>query len=127
MTSTKFSRLLIFLLLPGVVWLFHNTIVNRHIHVLSDGYVLSHAHPINNTPGDWKDLNTHQHSRKQIMLLDLFYMIIISGISILVLRSFLRAFHQIIKFQVHHHVPAREHFQVYHYHAPPFQLGSHIL
>ena len=127
MISKKFSRFLILLLLPGVVWLLHNNIVNRHIHILSDGYVVSHSHPFDKSRGDWKDPNPHQHTRKELLLLDLFYMIIFSSLSVLVLKSFLEACPQIIRFRVNHHVPPRKYFHVYHYHAPPFQGGSHFL
>jgi hypothetical protein len=112
MVSTKFSSyLILFILLPAMVWLFANTIVNRHIHVLSDGYIVSHAHPFN-TP--------HQHTKKELFLLDLFYIIVFSSITILVIRSFLSTCPLFIRFRVNHQVPARKHYHVYHYHAPPF-------
>jgi len=120
MLSTKLARTLIVLLLPATVWLFYNTTVNRHIHVLSNGYVISHSHPFEKPPGDREDPNPHHHTKKELFLLDLFYMLIYSSITILAVRSFLEACPKLLRFRISHFVPARKYFLVYHYHAPPF-------
>jgi len=120
MISTKFSRYLILFMLPALGWLFSNSIVNRHVHVLSDGYIVSHAHPFKTPEAGSKDLNPHQHTTKELLLLDLFYTIIFSSIAVLVVKSFLNACPQLPGCLMRHHVPARKHFHVYHYHAPPF-------
>jgi hypothetical protein len=120
MIGTKFSRYLILIMFPAVVWLFTNTIVNRHIHVLSGGYIIVHAHPYAKTQTDPKDPNPHKHTPKELFLLDLFFTIIFSSIAALVVQSFLNATPRLSGFRMIHQVPVRKYFQVYHYHAPPF-------
>ena len=119
MKPTKPSYHLILILLPAVVWLFFNTTVNRHIHVLSDGYVISHSHPIAKTQAGSNPLNTHQHTKKEVLLLSLFSGFVFSIISLLVVRPFLHTYPQIVRFRYGHYEPARKYFCVYHYHAPP--------
>ena len=120
MISTKPSRNLILLLLPVVVWLFFNTTANRHIHVLSHGYVISHSHSFVKNQADSKDSNPHQHTKKELMLLSLFSGVIFSILSLLVIRPYLQACPQRLRLKVAHQEPCRKYFQVYHYHAPPF-------
>ena len=120
MIGTKFSRYLILIMLPAVVWLFSNTVVNRHIHVLSGGYIIVHAHPFAKSQADPKDPNPHKHTRKELFLLDLFFTIIFSSIAALVIQSFLNACPQLTGCRIRNQVPARKYFQVHHYHAPPF-------
>ncbi|MEN8203697.1 MAG: hypothetical protein ABFS28_13960 [Bacteroidota bacterium] len=121
MNFRKPSYSLILLLLIAVVWLFTNATVNRHIHILSDGYVISHAHPFVDKeagPGQSPE-TTHRHSEKELMLFSLFTGFVYTFIIILVLRSFLNAIPQFLRFQPLQQEPARNHFQVHHYHAPP--------
>jgi hypothetical protein len=120
MKGIKVSRILILIILPAVVWLFTNSVVNRHVHVLSEGYIVTHAHPFAKQQTDSKDPNPHQHNKNELFLLNLFDTYIYSSISVLVLKSFLNACPQLLRFRVSHQVPVRKHFQVYHYHAPPF-------
>jgi hypothetical protein len=111
---------LVLLMLPAVVWLFYNTTVNRHVHVLADGSVILHSHPFDKHPTGSDPLNTHHHSNKELMLLSLFNDSLISVIIFLILRPFLRVCFQFKIFSLHHGEPARQYFQVHHYHAPPF-------
>lgn len=119
MISTKSSRNLILLLLPVVVWLFFNTTANRHIHVLSDGFVISHSHPFVKNQADSKDSNPHQHTRKELMLLSLFSGLVFSILSLLVLKPKLHNHPQLLRIRVTHQEPEKKYFQVHHYHAPP--------
>ena len=120
MICTKPSCNLILLLLPVVVWLSFNTIANRHIHVLSDGYVISHSHPFVKKQAESKDSTSHQHTQKELMLLSLFSGFLFSILSLQVLLLKLHNHPQILKIRDAHQEPERKYFQVYHYHAPPF-------
>jgi hypothetical protein len=120
MDRTKSSFSLILLLLPAVVWLFFNTTVNRHIHILSNGYVISHSHPFVKKQADSNPSKMHQHTEKELLLLSLFSDPVVVIISLLILRSFIQAFPQISRFRFTHQEPIRKYFQVHNYHAPPF-------
>lgn len=120
MFRIKPSHILFLLLLPALMWLFFNTTYNRHIHVLADGYVITHSHPFAKSQTASNPLQTHKHSKKEILLFGLFCEIVFTVLTLLVLRPFLRAHPQILRFQFTHRVPIRKNFQVHHYHAPPF-------
>jgi 4-amino-4-deoxy-L-arabinose transferase-like glycosyltransferase len=111
---------LILLMLPALVWLFYNTTVNRHVHVLADGTVILQSHPFEKKSSSSDPLNAHHHSEKELMLLSLFSDSLISVITFLILRPFLGACFQFIVADPNHGAPARKYFQVHHYHAPPF-------
>lgn len=122
MNFRKPSHSLILILLFAVLWLFFNATVNRHVHMLSDGYVISHAHPIvekETAPGE-STAKTHKHSEKELMLLSLFTGLVFTFLVILVLRPFLYEFPQKLRIQSCHQPVVRKHFQVFHYHAPPY-------
>jgi len=120
MKNRKSLHRLILVLLPAVIWLLFNTTVNRHIHILSDGYVISHSHPFVKEQADSNPSNPHQHTKKELLLLSLFSEFIFSIISLFILRPYLNTCPQIFRFRFNHQEPTRKYFQVHHYHAPPF-------
>ncbi len=122
MKKNKPSYNLILLLLPAVLWLFINTTVNSHIHILADGYVITHSHPFVEKQANSIPSKTHHHTKKELLLLSLFSGLVFSIISLLIIRPFLCAFPQLLRIRVAHQEPTRNHFQVHHYHAPPFSV-----
>jgi multisubunit Na+/H+ antiporter MnhE subunit len=119
MARIKPSRFLILLLLPALMWLFFNATFNRHIHVLADGYVITHAHPFVKNQAAKDPTSTHRHTQKELLLFGLFCEIAFSVLAILVLRPYLQVHPQIRRQELRHHIPIRKNFQVHHYHAPP--------
>lgn len=120
----KPGNILLLLMLPAVCWLFFNTTANRHIHVMSGGYVISHAHPFHKDYQDAFPLNgqefpSHQHTKKELLLLSLFSELLFSIITLVILRPLIYASPQIRCFRMTRRAPSREHYQVHHYHAPP--------
>lgn len=127
--------ILLLLLLPAILWLFFNTTANRHIHVLSNGYVISHAHPFvknHQDPDafplddpsalpldDPSALPSHQHTNKELLLLSLFSEFLFSIITLIITRPLIHAFPQITRSRFTHPEPARQYYHVHHYHAPP--------
>jgi hypothetical protein len=57
----------VFMLLISVMWLFTNSLVNRHSHRLPSGIIIEHAHPFssNQTP-----LQQHSHTDKEYFYFD---------------------------------------------------------
>ena len=107
------------LLLPAMIWLFFNTTVNRHIHVLADGYVISHSHPFVKNQADLNPSKSHHHTEKELMLLGLFSEITFALITLLILRPLLNGYPQLLRFRLTHPEPISKLFQVHHYHGPP--------
>ncbi len=105
--------------LTAVLWLFFNASVNRHIHILSDGYVISHAHPFKKSPSDSESPNSHNHSQTELMLLSLISSIATTLLILLIVRPYLNGLQQQITITNSHREPVRKYFQVHHYHAPP--------
>ena len=69
-TQTGFNMLkeaAVFALLVSVMWLFTNSLVNRHSHRLPSGIIIEHAHPFssNQTP-----LQQHSHTDKEYFYFD---------------------------------------------------------
>lgn len=65
----KIVRLFIPALLAAVVLFFANLTTNQHYHILASGELVKHAHPLQKN-GD-KIPSHHQHSRAELILLDL--------------------------------------------------------
>jgi hypothetical protein len=110
-------RYIFLLLVPAVTWLFMNAAVNRHDHYMSDGYVISHAHPYEKTPAD--PLQSHQHSGTELFLLSLICDPFATTSVIFVLVLFLLAVMQLFRYLYDVSVPIRSLYQVRNYHAPP--------
>jgi ABC-type amino acid transport system permease subunit len=57
----------VFMLLISVMWLFTNSLVNRHSHRLPSGIIIEHAHPFssNQTP-----IQQHSHTDKEYFYFD---------------------------------------------------------
>ncbi|MBL7904894.1 MAG: hypothetical protein JNL22_07720 [Bacteroidales bacterium] len=65
------NHLTLVLLLPAVLWLFTNSLINRHNHRLPSGVVIQHAHPWQNA-GDRLPFQSHKHSEQEIACFDQF-------------------------------------------------------
>jgi hypothetical protein len=120
MAKIKLSRLLVLFLLPALMWVFFNTTFNRHVHVLSDGYMITHSHPFVKNQDASDTSTSHRHTKKELWLFGLFTEIIFSVLTILVLRPCLQACPEPQIQEPYHKVPIRKNYQVHHYHAPPF-------
>jgi len=55
------------LLLPALMWLFTNAVVNNHIHIQQDGSVAQHAHPFKKAD-DSSPYAKHKHSKAEYLL-----------------------------------------------------------
>ena len=113
------SKNLFLLLLPAVMWLFLNASVNRHIHVLPEGCIISHAHPYERTPSGSIPSETHDHTKTELFLLSL-----VSNPASLVtilffLGLFFNIFYRILKINYNHPEPVMEYYRLNNYHAPP--------
>ena len=71
------------ILLMGIMLL--NKAAYTHVHILPDGSLHTHAHPFSNHP-EGKKTASHQHSSLEIFLLDLQDVLLLSALSVSVLR-----------------------------------------
>ncbi|MDX9882265.1 MAG: hypothetical protein RBS73_09375 [Prolixibacteraceae bacterium] len=67
----KYVRLGFVLLLPAYFAILANSVMNRHIHVLPDGIIITHAHPFAKNPDGEKQAN-HRHTGKDFIFLQSF-------------------------------------------------------
>jgi hypothetical protein len=107
------------LVLPAVAWLFINATVNRHHHVTSDGHFFYHAHPYNKTSSVPAGPASHHHNDEDIILLSLLSDPAFSLILALGFFGIIQVGSRMFRTSLNHEEPAREYYQVYHYHAPP--------
>lgn len=129
------GKTLLLLMVPVICWLLFNTTANRHMHVLANGFLISHAHPFEKTnpganaislngqnvpaPNDPSGLPLHAHSEKELLLLSLFSEFLFSFIALIIIRPLIRKISGTIGIRLTHPVPAREYYHLHHYHAPP--------
>lgn len=119
MMKRDLSKHFLLLLLPAVVWLFINATVNKHIHYLSGGSIISHAHPYHKTPSNPDPPGPHQHNGLELFLLSLVSDPAATTSIVFLLLLFLLAV--MLMFKPHFEVmaPTRNLYQVRNYHAPP--------
>lgn len=60
------KKYVVILLLPLVLGLFANSIINQHSHKLISGEEITHAHPFSSQDG-----TSHQHTKAEYLLLQL--------------------------------------------------------
>ena len=112
-------RHLLLLLLPAVTWLFINATINRHDHSISNGYVISHAHPYEKTQENQDPVQSHQHSGTELFLLSLVSDPATTASIILILVMFLMAVMKVFRPHDPLSAPVRRLYQVHNYRAPP--------
>ncbi len=63
----RLKEISVFLLLLSVLWLFTNSLINRHKHRLPSGLIIEHAHPYfsNNLP-----IQQHRHTQEEYFYFD---------------------------------------------------------
>jgi hypothetical protein len=104
------------ILLPIVCWLFINGTVNRHVHLLPDGCMVSHSHPLSKSSDAGPN---HEHSKKELLIFSLISnpdataantcVLIPAPSGLLITPVKLLQEQQVV----------REHYEVRNYHAPP--------
>lgn len=117
----RLSEYMIVLVLPAVFWLFTNAIVNMHVHVLPDGYMIAHAHPHEKVPFGSDPSEKHNHTRAELILYSIISEPSAVVVTLLLLGILFLTVKRIFKIYPRFVEPAREFYQVNNYHAPPFQ------
>ena len=67
----KIQKIIAVILLFAIVLLFENSVINWHYHVLPNGEVICHAHPYKKQHNDTSQDNSHSHSDKDLIILQL--------------------------------------------------------
>jgi 4-amino-4-deoxy-L-arabinose transferase-like glycosyltransferase len=106
-------------LLPALIWLFVNATVNRHTHYLSEGYFVSHAHPYDKTPSNPVPREPHRHNEIEFLVINYISEPLALALQLFVLHLILFSIDRFTGHILHHQEPAREYYNVHHYHAPP--------
>lgn len=119
MKRIKPSRILLLALLPAMLWLFLNSTLNRHIHVLADGYIITHSHPFKKSQDGTSPLENHKHSKQELLLLALFCEIVFYVLTFLFLKPRMQKRPQVRTIRQFRPLPVKELYYVHHYHAPP--------
>lgn len=66
----RYIRFGFLLLLPAYFAILANSVMNKHTHILPDGILLTHAHPLKST--DSNTSNSHHHSEKEFFFFQSF-------------------------------------------------------
>ncbi len=67
----KIKKIILALLLPAIISLFFNATVNKHYHLLSSGQVIQHAHPFSNNTDSQTPFQNHNHSKTELIILNI--------------------------------------------------------
>ena len=106
------------LLIPAIMWLFTNTLINTHYHYLADGQVISHAHPYDKTADQGTPFKSHKHTKGELIILSLLDkadVVIAVFIGLYFLLQAISAKKTLIPTEA----PVQRYYQVHHYHGPP--------
>jgi hypothetical protein len=71
--KNNIKKLSVLVILPCVVWLFHNQMTNWHYHVMTNGTVVMHAHPYKNSTIPETPFQKHHHNNVEFLLLSLIF------------------------------------------------------
>ncbi len=106
------------LLLPAVMWLYTNALINTHYHYLSDGQIISHAHPYDKATDQGTPFKSHQHTKAQLIFLSLIDKtdVVIAGFLIIGLLITSIPKRKVFTFSEIH---VKVYYLVFNYHAPP--------
>ena len=108
------------MLLPAMILLMANSVVNRHYHQISGGQIICHAHPFdNNTKGN-TPYQSHDHSKAEYIILWLVsnILILLTGL-IVTLLLILPLTEKIFNTDVYLS-PVKEYYYINASRAPPF-------
>lgn len=83
----RLKPILTILLIAVITALMINRVVYSHIHVLSNGSLVSHAHPFSKSAESKPD-SSHQHSNIEFFLLDQLDILILCATAAFVLKQF---------------------------------------
>ena len=61
--SIKYKKLFIAFLIPALLLLMFNATAFKHYHILSNGQVIEHSHPLSNSSSPIKN---HHHSKTEV-------------------------------------------------------------
>ncbi len=69
----RYKRIIALFLLPAISWLFFNSIYYRHLHEVSSGLTISHAHPYDKSTNDCSNTPyaSHNHTEEEFVLYDI--------------------------------------------------------
>jgi hypothetical protein len=91
MVKSHRNRILAIVLLPAFVWLMYNNAANWHLHQLSSGWIISHAHPFDASDGADNKFPAHTHNSAQLLVLNeisdlLTLAIVVVALSVLLIK-----------------------------------------
>jgi hypothetical protein len=112
------TSLIFVILFPIIIFLFLNSTLNRHSHIIQ-GYVISHAHPCHKNPDNKSPFQSHQHSEDELILFDWISNFLIILASVLFVPVFLQFINKIIIIRGYN-IPVLLSFSIRQYRAPPF-------
>ena len=69
----RYKKLIALILLPVLSWLFFNSIYYRHLHEVSSGLTISHAHPYDQATDGCSNIPyaSHNHTEEEFVLYDI--------------------------------------------------------
>jgi len=115
--NNRLKHLSLFLL-PALVWLITNSTINTHTHILTVGIEISHAHPYNKNTSQTNPYPGHQHTRGELIFLDLISHPL-TLLTFVLAELILATKIQVVTFCYIPPFTIKEHYNVLNYHAPP--------
>jgi hypothetical protein len=70
MHKNKLHKLTAMMVLMAISWLFFNSTINRHFHVLENGQIISHSHPFHHDKHNPLPFENHQHADSELFKYD---------------------------------------------------------
>ena len=115
----KIKTSLLIVLLPVLLLVFINSSLNRHIHKLSSGQLVSHAHPVFYKDQAGTTDSSHQHTKKELFIFELFsnILFLLTGLLLIGIIAFPGLNTELLFYNKAR--PVKEYYYLLNYHAPP--------
>jgi len=119
MVKKVLRALCVFVLIPSVLWLFANAVINQHNHKLLSGEIITHSHPYTPESNNHTPLQSHSHSAFIIFIANQAANLSIVALSLLCfITIFVRYYHFNSEFQ-YIQVPQKSYFYSGIFRGPP--------
>ncbi len=120
--SARLNKIIVFIVLPAISWLFFNSVYYRHLHELPSGITISHAHPYDKTSDNNSTcpFSSHDHTEDEYLLYDVMSNLIVPIVFVLfAIATFFTAIIQDYRFELKESIYQSEFYLYKNYRGPP--------
>ncbi len=115
----RYKLPVVLFLIPAICLLLINSSINSHLHQLTNGFLVSHAHPFEKANQGATPFQSHKHTESEFLFLDLITNVVLIITVLFALLALFLLQQQSIKRILYSCSTIKEYYFVRNYHAPP--------